>query len=244
MIVYDSFLKIFYSTSFNGDNYFSGFATKQLGDARKIENIFNFFNKNKISYKKIVVAEQIHSSNIKEIGFSNKGNFEKVEDTDGLLTKEKNIVLIVRTADCLPIIYVEKNQGIIAISHNGWRGTIKKISYKIIEKMVELGANISFIKVAIGPGIGQCCYSIDEDRYYQFKDEFDGYSDKIFRWYKGKWHLNLLLLNYLLLLDYGVKKENIDYFPFCTSCDGKRFFSFRKDNKKDYGEMSSFIERI
>jgi len=244
MIVYNSYLKVFYSTLINDKNYFSGFATKEAGDARLLENIFGFFTCNKIAFQKIVVAQQIHSANIKEIDFKNKGDFEKVEDTDGLLTKEKNIVLTIRTADCLPLIYVEKNQGIIAISHNGWRGTIKKISYKIIEKITKLGGHTSFIKVAIGPGIGQCCYSIDEDRYYQFKDEFDGYSNKIFRWYKGKWHLNLILLNYLLLLDYGIKKENIDYFPFCTSCDRRRFFSFRKDKKNDYGEMLSFIERI
>ena len=48
-------------------------------------------------------------------------------------------------------------------------------------------------------------------------------------------------LNFLLLKDVGIKSENIDFFPFCTSCDKDRFFSYRRDKEKEYGEMVSFI---
>ena len=90
----------------------------------------------------------------------------------------------------------------------------------------------------------------DGSFYYAFSekinvlDELEKYSDKIFKVIKGKRHLNLLLLNYLLLVDNGVKKENIDYFPFCTYCDNSRFFSFRHgkiNHRVDLEEMFSFI---
>ena len=71
--------------------------------------------------------------------------------------------------------------------------------------------------------------------------EFDGYADKIFHRHQGKLHLNLALLNYLQTKELGVPEKNIDHFPFCTRCDKKRFFSFRRDKKQDYGEMFSFI---
>lgn len=242
MIKYDNHLKIFYSSLINDGFYFSGFSTKELGDGRKIGVIFDFFKKNNLQFRKIVVLEQIHSANI--IFFESSSNdrvFEKISDTDGIITKEKNTILVVRSADCLPLVFVEKETGIIAISHQGWRGSIKRMAQKMIDKIVEVGGKKEKIIVAFGPAIGQCCYHIDEDRYYQFKEEFDGYSDKIFSYRRGKIFLNLGLLNYLLLLEKGIDKRKIDFFPFCTKCDKKRFFSFRRDSKKDYGEMFNFI---
>jgi len=243
MIKYDDNLKIFYSSLINDNFYFSGFGTKALGDGRKINVILDFFQKNKFKFRKIVLLEQIHSTNIVFFNSSTNLALEKIVDTDGVITKEKNVILVVRNADCLPLVFVEKNVGLIGISHQGWRGSIKKMAQKMIDKMIEFGAKKEKIIVAFGPAIGFCCYNIDEDRYYQFKEEFDGYSDKIFSYREGKIFLNLNLLNYLQLVEKGVEKKNIDFFPFCTRCDKKRFFSFRRDRQIEYGEMFNFIFR-
>lgn len=243
MIVYNSDLKIFYSTLINDSRYFSGFGTRVLGDGRNFRNIFQFLHQNKIDYKKVIVLEQIHSVNIFFYQKEKEEKLEKIEETDGIITDKKNIFLVVRTGDCLPIIFVEKSKNLIGISHQGWRGSLKKMAVKMVEKMAENGADRNKILVAIGPGIGDCCYDINEDRYYQFLEEFNGYSDKIFQRRKGKIYLNLSLFNYLLVINAGIKKENIDFFPFCTKCNQEKFFSFRRDNKKDYGEMFSFVIR-
>lgn len=242
MIIYDSTLKIFYSSLINDNDYFSGFGTKQLGDGKKqIENIFKFLNSNNIRYSQIVIPEQIHSTNIDIFVVKTRDKLEKIEDTDGVITNEKGVVLTVMTADCVPIVFADKKNGVIGISHQGWRGSIKRMSQKMIDKIIEVGGRIENIKAGIGPSIGDCCYDIDDDRYYQFFEEFNGYSQHIFYRRSGKWHLNLAKLNYLLLLEKGVRKENIDFFPFCTKCDKKRFFSFRRDKKLIEGEMFSFI---
>lgn len=243
MLIYDLTLKIFYSTKINHNGYFGGFGTKAIGDARHIDTIFNFFHQGGIYYKTIVIPEQIHSVNIGVIYEEINSNFKKVEEVDGLITKHSNTILTVRTADCLPIIYVDKKNGSIGISHQGWRGSLKKMVQKMVMKMLELGSKLEDILIAFGPSIGDCCYNIDDDRYYSFLEGFDGYSDKIFHRQSGRWYLNLPLLNYLLLLDIGVPKKNIDFFPFCTKCDRQRFFSFRRDKDKEYGEMLSFIFR-
>lgn len=242
MIIFDPNLNIFSSSLINKNNYFSGFGTKQLGDGKhRLENIFKFLETNNINYAKIVIPEQIHSTNIEVFKTESKDKLVKIEETDGVITKEKGAVLIAVTADCCPMIFVDKNKEIIGISHQGWRGSVKRMAQKMVNKMKELGSDIDKIKVAIGPSIGECCYDIDDDRYYEFKEEFDGYSGKIFHHRQGKWYLNLSLLNYLLLIEIGIKKENIDYFPFCTKCDKERFFSFRRDKKLTEGEMFSFI---
>jgi len=241
MINFDQQLKIFYSDKINDGGYFSGFGTKFQQDARKIENIINFFSLNKLPLKKLVILNQIHSINICWYQKTNEQKIERIEDTDGIITTESNTILTVRTADCLPLIFVEKESGVIGIAHLGWRGSLKRFAQKMIDKMEECGADKKKIIVAIGPGIGSCCYHIPEDRYYQFLEIFDGYSQKIFRFFGGKRYVDLTRLNYLLLREAGLKKEQIDFFPFCTFCDKNRFFSFRRDKKEEFGEMFHFI---
>ncbi len=243
MLTYDPSLKIFYSTKINNRHYFSGFGTRFLGDGRNINNIFNFFNQTDIDYKTIIIAEQIHSANIAIVDDKSLDGFKKIEDVDGVITKNLKTILIVRTGDCLPIIFVDKKNETIGISHQGWRGSLKKLGQKMVEAMLAIGSNKENILIVLGPSINGCCYDVNDDRYYTFLQEFNGYSDKIFYQRGGKKYLNLLLLNYLLLLDAGVPKKNIDFFPFCTKCDSRRFFSFRRDKDREYGEMLSFVVR-
>lgn len=244
MIKYDADLKIFYSTLINDNRYFSGFATRELGDARNIEVIASFFQQQDVSFGKLYYLRQIHSTNIQVVG-KNKSlqNIEVIDDTDGLITQEAQSVLIVRNADCVPVIFADKSKSLIGISHQGWRGTLKKLQIKMVETFTRFNSKLSDISVAIGPAIGQCCYEVDEDFYYLFLESFESYSKQIFQFKKGKWHMNLTLLNYLLLLEAGVKKENIDYFPFCTKCDKKRFFSRRRKGNDNYERMFNFIVR-
>jgi YfiH family protein len=241
MIVYQEETKIFTSLLINNNSYFSGFGTKAVGDGRKVQNILHFFELNKLPITKIVIPEQIHSTNIVFFQSQNQQLVETVSETDGIITGAKNTALIVITADCQPIVYIDKKNELIGISHQGWRGSLKRLPQKMIKEMLKSGANVDDIFVALGPAIGQCCYTIDEDRYYQFLEEFNGYSDKIFSYVGGQRHLNLGLLNYLQLLDMGIKKNHIDFFPFCTSCDKNRFFSFRREKKNLPGEMINFI---
>lgn len=243
MILFDKDKKIYYSTLVNDEKFFSGFGTKLIGDGKKIQIIFDFLNKNNINYKKVVIPEQIHSANVSLVDNKNENLIIRISDTDGIITFHDNLFLTVVTADCLPILFVEKKLGILGISHQGWRGSIKKLVIKMIEKIIFLGGKKENIVVSIGPGIGQCCYIISEDRYYQFLEEFNGYSKEIFIKKKGNIHLDLSKLNYLMLIEAGIKKENIDFFPFCTYCQKELFFSFRryKEKKDQFGEMLSFI---
>jgi hypothetical protein len=241
MILYDSSLKIFYSTLINDDKFFGGFGTRFLGDGRKTENIFNFAQTNIPNFKTIVIPEQIHSTNVTVFNSNLMENIERVSETDGVITEDTNSILTVITADCSPLMFVEKKLGIIGISHQGWRGSVKRLGQKMVKKIIELGGKKENIFVAIGPSIGQCCYNIEDERYYQFIEEFEDYADKIFHRHGGQLRLNLALLNYLQIKELGVPEKNIDHFPFCTRCDKKRFFSFRRDKKQDYGEMFSFI---
>ena len=114
----------------------------------------------------------------------------------------------------------------------------------MVDTFLSLGSKVGDLICSLGPAIGSCCYNIDDERYYNFLEEFNGYSDKIFSRNKGRWYLNLTLLNYLQLIKAGVKKENIDFFPFCTKCDKNRFFSRRRSKSSDFAEMFNFVMKV
>ena len=244
MIVYDKLHNAFESDLFNEVIVSSGFTTRETGDGRSVEIIQSYLRINQILFKELVIPQQIHSANIAVYAETHQ-DIVYIPDTDGVVTKEKGVALIIRSADCLPILYTDTDAGVIAASHNGWRGTLKNIGLNIIQAMIKIGANIDNIKVSVGPGIGACCYDISEELYYEFmgvnEDEMGA-----FQRHAGKRFLNLLKMNYALLLKYGIQPQHIDFFPFCTQCDRERFFSYRRDHKKhpdQFGEMFSYIVR-
>ncbi|MBI4004615.1 peptidoglycan editing factor PgeF [Candidatus Roizmanbacteria bacterium] len=246
MITYDPILKIYSSDKLSNKQYAGGFSTRALGDGKKSDTLFHFFDESDISYKRIVWLKQIHSANVEVYSDHDShgtARLTQIEDTDGVITKDEDVVLVVQTADCVPILFADKSNGIIGASHQGWRGSYKKLAVRVVEKMVENGAQIQNIVAAIGPSIGDCCYTVHEDRYITMMEEIGEYADKISSIRGGKRHVNLALLNYLLLVDAGMKKENIDFFPFCTSCHKDMFFSYWREAKNLSGEMFSFILR-
>lgn len=240
MIKYDECLKLFYSTKINDGHFYSGFGTSKLGDGRESDLILNFFEKEKVDYNKIVLMEQVHSNRIVFVKGNNNSQVKTVGRTDGLISKEKGYILLARTADCLPVVFVSKEEKMVGISHQGWRGILSQLSEKMVEEMVKQGARKEGIVVALGPAIGACCYDIDEKRKSFFAQEFKQFADQIFE-PRDKTYLNLTKLTFLILKKQGIKPANIDYFPFCTKCQSQMFYSYRRDRDKKYGENFSFI---
>lgn len=241
MIVFDKQKEIYYSTKINDKQYFSAFGTRTLKATDDNNSIKEFCSQNNLKVNHIYRPDQVHSSTIIFVDKENK----EIEEGDGVITQERNTVIGVRTADCVPIVYVEKKTGTIAVSHQGWRGTIADMAMQMVEKMIVKGANPNGVIAAIGPSIGLCCYEVKEDVFSQFKERFAYIIEEVSIVKDGAFYINLLKLNYLSLIKAGVDKENIDYFPFCTFCN-QQFFSYRRDyhtNYKNFGQQLSFIKK-
>ena len=198
-----------------------------------------FFNQ-KFPNMSFVVANQTHSANIKIITKKEtKGwiNLESaIEDCDALITNQKNIMLTILTADCVPILLFDKKQNIIAIVHAGWKGTEKKIVSKTIEKMKQVfNSNPKDILASIAPSIGKCCYEVDWNVAKYFKDIGDDYKDK-----EKKQMLDLPYINKTQLLKVGVDEHNIELSNICTACEVENYFSYRKE-KGCSGRFMSMI---
>ena len=159
---------------------------------------------------------------------------------DGLVSKTPNLLLSVRTADCVPILLYDPKRRVCAAVHAGWRGTVGRIGKNAVKEMASHGSNPKDILAAIGPCIGQCCYQVGEDVYHAFSQigEFgdcfapDGEA--------GKHRLDLTLANRRILLEAGFAEDHIDTAYTCTRCHGEYFFSHRRMGA-ERGTMSAFI---
>ena len=158
---------------------------------------------------------------------------------DALITGEKNRVIGVFTADCLPVLlFGEKS---VAAIHAGWRSARLNICSKTVTDMVEtFGEKTKKINAVIGPCIGECCLEMGPEILPMFIEADDRYSTFFKK--KEKWHLNLRELNSFQLKEAGLKPENIENYEKCTFCEEKNFFSFRRQKQRN-GSMFSFIMR-
>ena len=216
------------------------------GDTRDtvLENLRRFSDAVGISAESVISHPQIHSTKIMYADSSNRGEgyfTHTDEGLDGYVTDKADVALGVKTADCVPILFEDKEAGVIGAVHGGWRGTAAGIAAEAVKKMESLGAGRDNIKVAIGPAIHFCCYEVGEDFYESVKSlagnqlaaEFCRKSD-------GQLHADIVGLNRRILLEAGVANRNIDVCRICTCCNPELFYSHRY-TKGIRGTMLSVI---
>ncbi|MGN0308422.1 MAG: peptidoglycan editing factor PgeF [Lachnospiraceae bacterium] len=192
-----------------------------------------------------VFSHQTHTANVRIITGKDRGKglTEPLDykDVDGLVTCESGIVLSAFFADCVPLFFVDPVNKVIGLSHSGWRGTIGRIGEKTIERMEELGAMRECIRAAIGPSICRDCYEVGEDVASIFKQEFSEHQEEILK-DKGedKYLLNLWKANELILLEAGIRMENLETTNLCTCCNPELLFSHRASQGMR-GNLGAFL---
>lgn len=197
---------------------------------KQLESLRCKFNVNEVVYLK-----QVHSDNI----FIYNNNDIINEEGDAIISNNKNVIIGVFTADCVPVILVDEVKKVSAAIHSGWRGTFNSITLKTIEKMKsEFKCNSKNIKAYIGPHIRSCCYEVSKELKEKFLEKKKEIKESdLFN--KNNLNLEECILNDLS--NSGVKEENINTLELCTYCSKKiKLHSYRKSNG-NYGRMFTFI---
>ena len=214
-------------------------AEKNRSFNRNTEEGINELNslKKEFNANDIIYLKQIHSDKILMHGSNN--NSIKDEEGDAIITNEKNVIIGIFTADCVPIILIDEENGVIAAIHSGWRGTFESITLKTIEKMKnEFNTNGMNVKAYIGPHIRRCCYEVSEDLKLNFMKKKE--TIKKSELFNEK-NLNLEACIVDDLKRAGVQDYNINSLNLCTYCsDDIKLHSYRK-SQGSYGRMFSFI---
>jgi purine-nucleoside/S-methyl-5'-thioadenosine phosphorylase / adenosine deaminase len=176
-------------------------------------------------------AGQVHGNRVVTLCETNTQYPALIHQCDGLATTCRGIFLVIRTADCLPVVLLDPLSGIFGACHAGWRGTYGQILERLIEELEGLGANRSRLKGWIGPGICQEHYEVSEDLVQQFSQTFPSWGDFL----SGR-RLNLPLLNQLQAQRSGVKMESIENCGCCTYSNPDLLFSHRREGN-DRGQL-------
>ena len=222
------------------------------GDGEDIvtENLARFANAIGVFENYFYCADQIHSSVVKKVAkrnMSNRACLDITEACDGLVTNEKGITLGIKTADCVPILLFYSGNGereaVVSAIHAGWRGTCGNIASTAVSKMIEMGADVKDIKVAIGPSIKSCCYEVAQDFYGAFCESLGkNIADRFIIPAKkeGRFYADIAGINQYQLNSCGVLFSNIDVADVCTYCNQEEFYSHRYSGN-ERGTMLSAI---
>lgn len=178
-----------------------------------------------------IVANQTHSDHItivrqKKSTWLTHLEEHAIEDCDALITNQRNIMLTILTADCIPILLFDPKREVVAVIHAGWKGTQKEITFKTVQKMQEqFASHPEDILAGIAPSIGKCCYEVDWNVAKHFEHIENAYEDK-----GEKQMLDLPHINRVQLLKAGVLSTNIEMSNICTACKVEDYFSYRKED--------------
>lgn len=143
-------------------------------------------------------------------------------EADGMLSDQEGSLLGVRTADCLALLFVDRRRRAVAAVHAGWRGTVQRIAANAVERMRgEFGSVPEEMEVAIGPGIGPCCFEVGGEVAGQFHPG-------VVAGCKNP-RVDLDAANRRQLLEAGIPAEKIWSSNLCTHCSPRQFFSHRRD---------------
>ncbi len=149
---------------------------------------------------------------------------------DALITADPDCVIGVLTADCLPVILCDPVTRSAGIVHAGRKGTQASILAKAVSAMVDaFGTDPKSLRVGLGPGIGPCCYEVEERCALPFKQNFKEAATFVRPHQAGKVFLDLWEANRVQALHSGVPDSQIVLSGECTSCRNDRWFSYRKE---------------
>jgi len=248
------------------DGFTNAFSTRLGGVSPMPENSLNLagFNEddsqniyeNRRRFLKLFDGEwlltgcwQVHGVDVRAVhseteAQSKPGVLGDDEYCDALVSNTPNVLLAVKTADCVPILIGDSGSRAFAAVHAGWRGTSSSIVRHAIKKLEsEFGARPETIRAAIGPAANNCCYEIGAEVISIFKEQFSE-ANKLFTPTRdGHARIDLHQANRDQLIDCGLSPERIHVAPFCTMDRNDLFFSYRQE-KKLHGRVGRLMSVI
>jgi polyphenol oxidase len=179
----------------------------------------------------LATVRQIHSDKVliaKQTGCVGEG--------DALISNQPGVTLAIRTADCLPILMADPVHRAVAAIHAGWRGTLLEIVPRTVQAMSEqFGTRREDLVVAVGPGIGACCFEVGPEVAAQFGTFFPERND-----FSGRTKVDLAETILRQLRRNGGTVGQIATAGLCSCCRAELFHSYRRD-KDSAGRMVSTI---
>ena len=177
--------------------------------------------------------DQVHGATVATLDAASAGSPAPI--ADAAVTCERGIVCAVLTADCLPVLFADRDGTAVGVAHAGWRGLAAGVLEATVAALGELGATPQRLVAWLGPAIGPARFEVGADVRDRFCAEDAGAAAHFTPLRPGKWHADLPGLARARLARRGVPR--VYGGGLCTHADAARFYSYRRD--RDTGRMAT-----
>ncbi len=188
----------------------------------------------------LLTVYQIHSADA--VTVHEPWDDELRPHADALVTNCPGFTLGILTADCAPVLFADREAGVIAAAHAGWKGAIGGVTDSTIAAMEALGAKRGNIAAAIGPCIARASYEVDEAFLVRFTAA-DPLNERFFAPGQPDHH-QFDLEAYVAHRLAAAGLRTVEALGQDTYAQPDRFYSFRRATHRsepDYGRQISLI---
>jgi YfiH family protein len=193
----------------------------------------SFFKRQNLDGRKIIGAELAHDDKVAIV--NSETTLRMIPECDALITADKNCLLTVTVADCLPIYFYDKQKEVVALAHAGWKGVLNNIASKTAISLIDnFNCSPDDIKILIGPHIQKCHFEVQDDVAGQFTPKYLIKTD-------DKKYIDLIAAVKDQLVKTGLLADNISISSECTYCLKDKYFSFRRERDKIVKAMIVYI---
>ena len=109
--------------------------------------------------RRLVAMDQVHGADVHLVDESSLESLQ-VPVADALVTRLPQVVLMVRVADCMPVLLADPVAGVVGAAHAGRLGLVGGIVPNTVHAMRALGADD--IRAWVGPHVCGHCYEVPE----------------------------------------------------------------------------------
>lgn len=176
-----------------------------------------------------VWLEQIHSNIAIDAGLASS-----LQQADASYTDKTDVVCVVMTADCLPLLICSTDGKKIAAIHAGWKGLLAGIISNTLAAL-----KTTDVLVWLGPAIGASCFEVGAEVQEAFVTKFPAFAAGFVQTSEHKYLADIYQLARIELATRGV--HAVYGGDFCTFTDKERFYSYRRDAQT--GRMATLIWR-
>ena len=192
---------------------------------------------------RLLLLHQVHGHTVATARAGDTTGWTRPE-ADAVVSDDPASALVVRVADCAPILIADRRHRAVAAVHAGWRSTLQSIVFDAVSSMREqFGSAPGDLTAAIGPSLGRCCGEMGEEVFDAFRSA--GHDDAaLARWFVRepgrKAHFDLWRANRDQLEGAGIPPAQIFSAGLCTRTYAARFHSYRAAGQRA-GRMAAVI---
>ncbi len=156
-------------------------------------------------------------------------------EADASWTAKPGMACAILTADCLPVLFCDRQGTRVAAAHGGWRGLAAGI---LGNTLAAMRCNPGDVMAWLGPAIGPQAFEVGPEVRAAFVDRRPEAADAFEPGKGDRFHCDIHALARTQLRSAGVRE--IHGGGFCTFNDAERFYSYRRDGGRT-GRMASLV---